>query len=97
MNKAQIKALNRRLRDLYRERKSWLTGEAIATALWYGTPWCDAAAKRQRCALDCEGCMTVATCRDRAAQYDTPIREIKAQLNQAKPTPARPVQEALFA
>ncbi len=78
MTKTQARALNSRLRALRAERLNWIAGKAIRE--WWGVPWCTGPASPHHQEICCEGCATVAWCRDRAAEIAGQIRQLEASL-----------------
>lgn len=80
MTKAAERAINGQIRALQRERRDWLTGKLIADMGWWGMPWCKGVASPYHQEPCCEGCGTVAWCRDRAAEVGERIRQLEARL-----------------
>jgi hypothetical protein len=76
--KTQARAVNAKLRTLRRERLDWLTGKAIRDR--WRMPWCTGPASPCHQEPVCEGCGTVAWCRDRAAGVGEQIRQLEASL-----------------
>lgn len=85
VTKTAVRAVNNRIRTLQRERRDWLAGCGMP----WGTPWCGGPGSPGHQEPLCEGCGTVAWCRDRAAEVAGEIRRIEASLAPA-------VQEALW-
>lgn len=78
MTKTQARALNSRLRILRTDRRDWLTGKAIRD--WWGVPWCTGPSSPYHQDPVCEGCGTIAYCRDQAAEVAEQIRQLEASL-----------------
>jgi hypothetical protein len=86
VTKTQIRAVNGMLRAVRRERRDSLSGKAVSD--WWGVPWCTGPGSPYH-QEPCEGCGTVAWCRDRADEVGEQIRQLEASL-------APVVQGALF-
>lgn len=76
LTKTAERAVNSRIRELRRERRNWLAGRY---AHW-GEPWCACLASLHHQEICCEGCATVAWCRDRAAEIAGQIGQLEASL-----------------
>jgi hypothetical protein len=80
LTKTATRAVNRQIRALQRERRDWLTGKLITDMGWWGIPWCRGPGCPGHQESLCEGCGTVAWCRDRAAEVAGQIRQLEASL-----------------
>jgi hypothetical protein len=76
MTKTEQRRINRQVRTLRADRKAWLTGKH----LHWGTPWCGGPGALGHQEPVCEGCATVAWCRDRAAEVTEKIGHLEALL-----------------
>lgn len=90
--KTDKKTLRRQLADLRATRRDWLNGATIAQ--WQGMPWCSGPRSPYCQGTGCEGCMTVAYARDRAAEYTPEINRLAALLS--PPQQVVSVQGALW-
>ena len=85
LTKTAERAVNSKLRVLRSERRNWLGGKYTH----WGMPWCAGPGSPHHQELCCEGCATVAWCRNRAAQIAGQISQLEASL-------VPPVQGALW-
>ena len=76
MTKTRQRQANARLRVLRTERKAWRLGRCVP----WGVPWCGGPSSPYHQAPLCEGCATVAWCRDRAAEITAGIARIEASV-----------------
>jgi hypothetical protein len=76
LTKTAGRTLNSRIRTLRAERRNWLAGRY---AHW-GEPWCAGPGSPYHQEPCCEGCATVAWCRDRAAEISEQITDLEASL-----------------
>jgi hypothetical protein len=76
LTKTAVRAVNSRIRELRRERRNWLAGRYLP----WGMPWCAGPASPYHQEPLCQGCGTVAWCRDRAAEISEQIRCLEASL-----------------
>jgi hypothetical protein len=74
LTKTARRAVNSQIRALQRERRDWLAGRGMP----WGTPWCHGPGHLGHQEPLCEGCGTVAWCRDRADEVSEQIRQLEA-------------------
>ena len=73
---AAERAVNSRTRELRHERRNWLAGRYTH----WGEPWCAGSGSPYHQEPCCEGCATVAWCRDRAAEIAGQIGQLESSL-----------------
>jgi hypothetical protein len=76
VSKTAIRKVHSKIRDLRSERRKWLVGRYLP----WGVPWCSGPASPYHQEPICEGCGTVAWCRDRAAEIRERITDLEASL-----------------
>ncbi|HEX6685742.1 MAG TPA: hypothetical protein VF062_23405 [Candidatus Limnocylindrales bacterium] len=76
LTEAHRRDLERQLRDLRRQWRSWMSGAMFVQMGWWGLPWCSHRIPQP----PCEGCATRMWCRDRAAELGPAAAAITAQL-----------------
>jgi hypothetical protein len=76
MTKTRAKAVNSKIRALQAERRNWAAGRYMP----WGWPWCAGPGSRYHQEPCCEGCTTVAWCRQRAEEIAGQIRQLEATL-----------------
>ena len=85
LTKTATRAVNNRIRALRADRRNWLAGRYTH----WGQPWCAGPGSPYHQEPGCEGCATVAWCRDRAAEVAERVRQLEA-------TPRPEVQGVLW-
>jgi hypothetical protein len=80
LTKTAQRAVSSQIRALQRDRRDWLTGKLTADMGWWGLPWCSGPGSPGHQEPVCEGCGTVAWCRDRAAEAGQQIRRLEESL-----------------
>jgi hypothetical protein len=76
LTKTAKRAVNSRISTLRAERRKWLAGRYTH----WGEPWCAGPGSSYHQEPCCEGCATVAWCRDRAAEISEQITDLAASL-----------------
>ncbi len=76
LTKTAIRAVNSRIRTLRAERRNWLAGRYTH----WGEPWCSGPGSPYHQEPCCEGCATVAWCRNRAAEIAAQIGQLEVSL-----------------